>query len=330
MRDDFSQQNSAHERKIALPTPLNSFEIKTSNNPSIQNRPLPSDFFNDGAQIISRSSPVIFAINRKFQQIELINPEVYSVREEDSWDSIAKNFSITKEVLAIFNNKTIKDELTIDQKLLIPPKEVEKIYTVRRGDTLLRIAKSYGVPLDSLAFINRKALNDIVVIGEKILIPPGGDYRYFVNVYQTISKFVEAVSAKATLDGFFITPVSGTNFGIPHSKNAIDIAAACGSPVYAAASGIFLSVSNVDAWNGGLGNYIKIQHFDGSTATYAHLSSVNKSVRYGISVDQGNLIGFVGNTGQVIGPNGCHLHFEVLGRSNPLITVPVDETDGNE
>lgn len=90
-----------------------------------------------------------------------------------------------------------------------------------------------------------------------------------------------------------------------------DFANGCGAGIYAASSG------RVDAafYNGGYGNYIRIQHGGGVATGYAHLSRF--AVRYGQQVSAGQLIGYAGNTGA---SQGCHLHFEVYtggGTANP-------------
>ncbi|MFD5224419.1 peptidoglycan DD-metalloendopeptidase family protein [Microbacterium sp. NPDC058342] len=91
----------------------------------------------------------------------------------------------------------------------------------------------------------------------------------------------------------------------------LDFAAGCGAPIFAAASG------RVDfaGYNGGFGNFIRIQHGGGIATGYAHQSRF--AVRYGQHVSAGQVIGYSGNTGNSL---GCHLHFEVYingGRTNP-------------
>jgi len=68
-------------------------------------------------------------------------------------------------------------------------------------------------------------------------------------------------------------------------------------------------------WNSGYGNYILIQH-DKFETLYGHLQEI--LVNEGTFVNKGDLIGYVGNTGYVIGKTGCHLHFETRGLKNPL------------
>ena len=85
-----------------------------------------------------------------------------------------------------------------------------------------------------------------------------------------------------------------------------DIAAPYGTPVLAAAGGTVTVANATDPWGGSYGYYVKIQH-DGTFDTlYAHCSSI--CVTPGQQVQQGEVIGYVGRTGN---STGNHLHFEV-------------------
>ncbi|MGC9046603.1 MAG: M23 family metallopeptidase [Minisyncoccia bacterium] len=133
---------------------------------------------------------------------------------------------------------------------------------------------------------------------------------------QNSYRFDVVKSTLVDLKGYFIMPVQGYNWGILHSYNAVDIAAPCGRPVKASASGLILELSGDDSWNDGYGNYVFIGHLNGTKTRYAHLSKV--LVKVGDYVSQGDVIGLVGNTGNTHGPTGCHVHFEVYGAKNPF------------
>jgi len=97
-----------------------------------------------------------------------------------------------------------------------------------------------------------------------------------------------------------------------HGYNAVDLAAAYGTPIRAAAAGEVI-VSKGSGWNGGYGNYIVIKHGNGTQTLYAHLSS--NAVGAGAWVSAGQTIGAMGSTGR---STGTHLHFEVRGARNPF------------
>ena len=84
----------------------------------------------------------------------------------------------------------------------------------------------------------------------------------------------------------------------------LDFGASCWSPIYAAASGRVTYAG----LNSGYGNYIRIQHDDGSGTGYAHIVNGGIYVSYGQRVSAGQQIAATGQTGNSF---GCHLHFEV-------------------
>jgi murein DD-endopeptidase MepM/ murein hydrolase activator NlpD len=111
----------------------------------------------------------------------------------------------------------------------------------------------------------------------------------------------------------FIWPVSGpitSGFGPRWGSfhEGIDIGAACGTPIRAAASGTIIYAG----WMDGYGNIVIIDHGGGLATAYGHQSAIYVS---GGAVSQGQVIGAVGSTGH---STGCHLHFEVRVNGSPV------------
>lgn len=108
----------------------------------------------------------------------------------------------------------------------------------------------------------------------------------------------------------FIQPVTGTissRFGARSSirssvHTGLDIASPMGTPIQAAADGVV----TFGAMKGAYGNLIVITHSDSVETYYAHCSSI--IVSPGQAVSQGEVIGYVGSTGNSTGP---HLHLEI-------------------
>lgn len=85
-----------------------------------------------------------------------------------------------------------------------------------------------------------------------------------------------------------------------------DIGAPGGTPILASADGTVTIANAIDSWGGGYGYHIKVKHNDTYDTLYAHCSSI--CVTEGQEVKQGEVIGYVGTTGN---STGNHLHFEV-------------------
>lgn len=86
----------------------------------------------------------------------------------------------------------------------------------------------------------------------------------------------------------------------------LDMAAPRGTPVKSVAHGVVVEARHAR----GFGNTVVVSHSNKIKTRYAHLSKID--VRVGDTVEQGQRIGRVGNTGHTRGKNGVHLHFEVL------------------
>ena len=100
--------------------------------------------------------------------------------------------------------------------------------------------------------------------------------------------------------------------GRPNNHTGVDIAAAGGTDIWAAKSGVVLT----STYNSSYGNYVVISHANGESTLYAHMSK--RLVSEGDKVTQGQTIGLVGTTGS---STGNHLHFEVRlngQRQDPL------------
>lgn len=89
----------------------------------------------------------------------------------------------------------------------------------------------------------------------------------------------------------------------PEFHRGLDLAADYGTPVHAAADGVIVSAG----WDGGFGNKVDLNHENGYHTWYAHLSRF--AVSPGRHVRKGDVIAYVGATGEATGP---HLHYQVM------------------
>ncbi len=81
-----------------------------------------------------------------------------------------------------------------------------------------------------------------------------------------------------------------------------DYAAPTGTPIMSTAAGAVIAAT----YNGGNGNYVKVQHNKTYTTQYLHMSKIASGMRPGAHVSQGQVIGYVGSTGLSSGPHVCY------------------------
>lgn len=103
----------------------------------------------------------------------------------------------------------------------------------------------------------------------------------------------------------YISSYYGMRNGKMHT--GVDFAASAGTHIYAWKSGTVTFVG----WSGGYGNFIIVDHGDGTVSRYAHCSGY--AVSQGQTVTKGQTIGYVGTTGN---STGNHLHFEIKVNGN--------------
>jgi murein DD-endopeptidase MepM/ murein hydrolase activator NlpD len=89
----------------------------------------------------------------------------------------------------------------------------------------------------------------------------------------------------------------------------VDFAAPKGTPIRSVGDGTV----TMAGWSGGGGNVVKIRHNATYATAYKHMNGFAKGIRPGTRVQQGQVIGFVGNTGISTGPH-CHFEFYENGR----------------
>ena len=138
-----------------------------------------------------------------------------------------------------------------------------------------------------------------------------GYYDYFNREGKNVKKSI----LKTPIDGARLSsnfgmrkhPISGFN----KLHKGIDFAAPKGTPIYAGGNGVIEYAGR----NGGYGKYIRIRHNNNYKTAYAHLSSFKKGIQKGKRVNQGDVIGYVGNTGNSTGP---HLHYEIIYKNKQI------------
>lgn len=146
----------------------------------------------------------------------------------------------------------------------------------------------------------------------------GETYRYYrfqtpddgsVDYYDPNGRSSRKFLVRAPILNFKITSGFGMRYhpilGYTRPHTGVDFAAPIGTPIFAAGNGTITQAG----WSSGYGRRIEIQHANGYVTTYNHLSGFARGVVDGARVRQGQVIGYLGQTGLATGP---HLHYEVL------------------
>lgn len=241
----------------------------------------------------------------------------YKVHRGETLTQIAKMFGVSVDTIMWANDLERGTALREGQTLVILPMN-GVLHTVKKGDTLSSIAKKYKGDIDEILEFNDIGENSALVPGDILLVPNGDNNVPKTTTPKSTPKTTTTTrfASYPTYSGYYLYPLQkGIKTQGIHGHNGVDFGAPRGTPVYASADGV-VKVSNYrsgNPWFGGYGNYIMIEHPNGTQTLYAHLSDVDVSV--GDEVRQGQTIGKTGNTGRSTGP---HLHFEVRGAKNPF------------
>ncbi len=211
----------------------------------------------------------------------------YTVQPGDCLYTIAQQFGTDVETLVHLNEISRRNLIYPGDRLEILT-VVGCVHDVEEGDTVPAIARTYGVNEGAILQANEIGIPAALHRGERIIVPGG-------------------VVSRAPGQPVFRWPLQGvltSGFGWRKGKfhYGIDIAAAYGTAFYAAAGGRVTCAG----YRGGYGIMIEVEHGAGFRTRYGHASK--SAVSAGQQVRPGQVLGYVGLTGNTTGP---HLHFEI-------------------
>jgi murein DD-endopeptidase MepM/ murein hydrolase activator NlpD len=272
---------------------------------------------------------------------------VYIVRQGDTLSQIAQSFNISVNTIIWANDLTGPTDVHPGDTLIILPTSGIQ-HTVMANDTLASLAKTYSSDANDIAQFNGLDPTQPLAVGSTVIIPGGelgtapsspspssggtsspkklvpseeilqGQYasgNVIPLAYNRAepARGVGPIGTLAQID-YYTSPLAHfVQTQDIHGYNAVDLAAPRGTPIMAAAAGTVI-IARSGGWNGGYGSYVVIDHPNGSQTLYAHMSRV--AAVPGEQVSQGQVIGYVGMTGDATGP---HVHFEIRnGIRNPF------------
>jgi murein DD-endopeptidase MepM/ murein hydrolase activator NlpD len=259
----------------------------------------------------------------------------YTVRSGDSWASIGWRAGTTARSLAAMNGTDTGRAIHPGDRICVPDGTPASAgsstgvssgssgsggsYTVVRGDSWARIASRAEVSMRSLLSANDANSRDLIVPGDVLRLPAGAK---------------QPSSSRSTWVTLDAAPTQGPcgyldTWGQARSSTrrheGTDIFSGDGNYVYAVVDGRLTD----RVWDGAgqnAGNAWTLTGPDGTRFFYAHLAGFAPEVRIGSRVQAGQVIGWIGSTGNASAP---HLHFEIRpGGGSPVNPYPILRAQG--
>lgn len=307
-----------------------------------------SDFERQSVEVVGGDARPTWALKPVVANARQVSAGLYTVRPGDTLRSIGEMSGAGSDAIAMENDLSPPYMLAVGQQLRLP---AGLYHRVAAGETGIGIAHAYGADWGEVVTINALSEPYILRVGQRLRLPAyarplrpaaidvasrAAAFRLDIDDVATGSQpaiaargtpaaasaaprkpVTTAVATPAIFTGRFLWPMPGKIIGkfgpiAPGKVNdGINIAAAKGTPIHAAANGVVAYAGDQIAVYGGL---ILIDHGGGWMSAYGHAGQID--VQRGQSVKAGDVIGLSGASGQVQTPQ---LHFQL--RKN---RVPVD------
>lgn len=247
----------------------------------------------------------------------------WTVKEGETLGGIARKVEVPRVLIIEANALPSPYRVRTGQVLVIPRR---RSHVVKAGETGFSIAYDAGVPWAQIATANGLDRAAKVRVGQKLAIPTLARPGAAAAVVKAAEEQGRAEAARALASEApvsFAWPLPGgirrgfTARSLPRPHDGIDIPAAAGDPVRAAAPGKVVYAAREPKT---YGNLVILEHGKGWFSAYAKLSAI--TVKKGAKVKPGERVGLVGNTGST--PQ-TELHFEIRRKTvplDPLLVLP--------
>ncbi|GHT72438.1 hypothetical protein FACS1894110_26820 [Spirochaetia bacterium] len=232
-----------------------------------------------------------------FSKPRMLLSDSYKVQSGDMIGILARDFGLNEDTIISFND--IKNTRTLQiGKVLKIPNQDGILYTVKKDDSLTKIAEKYSADAEAIQTAN-ELFSDTVHAGT-VLFLPGARLDWVERQEINGDLFIWPVRGYITSAyGRRRSPITGAM----HFHAGIDIG---GNPVGAPIKAAMAGRVTTTGWDDAYGNYVVITHHSGYRTLYGHMNIIR--VKSGAYVSAGERIGDIGSTGQSTGP---HLHFTV-------------------
>jgi|DewCreStandDraft_4_1066084.scaffolds.fasta_scaffold07952_5 murein DD-endopeptidase MepM/ murein hydrolase activator NlpD len=261
-----------------------------------------NELFKDNyADVCKRDKELAYIYLQKKLKARDIAFVLHTIKLGENFWTVAKKYGVNIDTVIGCNPELEDLKARLNHGIILSNKTGVLHQVLEKEETLDLIAELYKVDKEKIKQANNLKKEKLNILD--MLFIPGAKPVYMSNnlrqLYAKRSMFRSPLCGTYTsLFGTRTHPVTGEK----HGHKAVDIRAKIGTWVGAAADGIVI-FTGLDE---NLGYYIKIQHKDGYTTLYGHLSKIY--VRPWQKVRSGQLIAKTGNSGRTTGP---HLHFAI-------------------
>lgn len=232
--------------------------------------------------------------------IQDLKVTTHVVAEGENLDSIAQTYGRKVETIRWMNKDIVSPFTNILQPgwvLKIPTNMDGVLYTVKAGQTIEDIIRDAGSNEFDIVEFNNLSKPYALAVGQQLFIPDGTLYSTDFSVEGIPRDVFSNPVANPDCGGYIVTR------GFLSYHNGVDLAKWPGCPISAVANGTVIYAG----WYPAMGNNVQIDHGGGIITHYYHGSEVY--VRTGQRVSQGDLIMYMGTTGN---STGVHLHFTLF------------------
>ena len=275
---------------------------------------------NELLRIELRKGPLFFlsVINSNEPEYELINLEPEVIREFKSGKIISSFYEAALE-------SGIPDSVIMDLAYLFGW-DIDFIFDIREGDSFKVLYETpyvEGAKIDNGDILYAEFINQEQDYTAIRYFDRSGEKFYFDKDGNSLKKaFLRAPLDFAYVSSHFNPRRKHPILNKIRAHYGVDYAAKRNTPIRSTGDGVIIH----QGWKSGYGRTIQIRHGGEITTLYAHLESYNKKLSEGSKVNQGTVIGYVGDSGLATAP---HLHYEFkVGdkRTDPLkVRLPDDK-----
>ena len=251
--------------------------------------------------------------------IEIIKDDINSILIETKNDILIKRIKKETQKITSFNKGEIKNSFYKSAKDVGVPDsiimdfayifgwDIDFIFDIRKGDKFSVIYEtdfSEGAKISSGDIVFAEFINK----DKKYVVQRFFDDMQGKQYFNENGENVKKAFLRAPLDFAYISSHFNPNRMHPilhriKAHNGVDYAAKRNTPVKASGNGVISFMGR----QSGYGKTVEIKHGGNIKTLYAHLERFDSNFKVGSKVKQGNVIAYVGDSGQATGP---HLHFE--------------------